>query len=70
MTTKHVKIKTGFIKLDQFLKFTGAAETGGHAKQLIQEGLVRYNGETCLQRGKKLFRGDEIAVEDVTYIID
>lgn len=70
MITKHVKIKTGFIKLDQFLKFTGAAETGGHAKQLVQEGLVRYNGEPCLQRGKKLFSGDEVAVEDVTYIID
>ena len=48
MITKHVKIKTGFIKLDQFLKFTGAAETGGHAKQLVKEGLVIYNGEPCL----------------------
>ena len=64
MTTKRVKIKTGFIKLDQFLKFTGAAETGGHAKLLVKEGLV------CSQRGKKLFRGDEVQVEDTLYIID
>ena len=70
MITKHVKIKTGFIKLDQFLKFTGAAETGGHAKQLVKEGLVIYNGEPCYQRGKKLFAGDEIVIEDTTYIID
>ena len=69
MTTKRVKIKTGFIKLDQFLKFTGAAETG-HAKLLVKEGLVKYNGETCSQRGKKLFRGDEVQVEDTLYIID
>ncbi len=70
MTTKRVKIKTGFIKLDQFLKFTGAAETGGHAKLLVKEGLVLYNGEVCSQRGKKLFRGDEVQVEDTLYIID
>ena len=70
MITKHVKIKTGFIKLDQFLEFTGAAETGGHANQLVKEGLVTYNGEPCLQRGKKLFAGDEVTIEDTTYIID
>ena len=70
MTTKAVKIKTGFIKLDQFLKFTGAAETGGHAKLLVKEGLVKYNGEPCSQRGKKLFRGDEVEVEDTLYVIE
>lgn len=70
MITRRVKIKTGFIRLDQFLKFTGAAETGGHAKRLIKEGLIQYNGETCIQRGKKLFRGDEIIIEDMTYIVE
>mgnify|MGYP002800145557 CR=1 FL=1 len=48
MITKHIKIKTGFIRMDQFLKFAGVAETGGHAKQLIQEGLILCNGEVCL----------------------
>ena len=67
MTTKTVKIKTGFSKLDQLLKITGAA---GHAKLLVKEGLVKYNGEPCSQRGKKLFRGDEVEVEDTLYVIE
>lgn len=70
MTVKHIKIQTGFIRLDQFLKFSGVAETGGHAKQLVKEGLVQYNGEPCTQRGKKLYPGDEIIVEDHRLLVD
>lgn len=70
MTIKHIKIKTGFIKLDQFLKFAGIAETGGHAKEIVQEGLVIYNGEVCTQRGKKLYAGDEVIVEDKKFIVE
>ena len=70
MITKHVKIKTGFIRMDQFLKFCGVAETGGHAKQLVKEGLVLLNGEVCTQRGKKLYLGDEVQVEDYRLLVD
>ncbi len=51
-------IKTEYIKLDSALKFSGVAETGGHAKELIEKGAVRVNGETCVTRGKKLYPGD------------
>ena len=70
MITKHVKIKTGFIRNEQFLKFCGVAETGGHAKQLVKEGLVLLNGEVCTQRGKKLYPGDEVQVEDYRLLVD
>ena len=70
MITKHVKIKTGFIRMDQFLKFCGVAETGGHAKQLVKEGLVLLNGEVCTQWGKKLYPGDEVQVEDYRLLVD
>ncbi len=70
MITKHIKIKTGFIRMDQFLKFAGVAETGGHAKQLIKEGIVLFNGEVCTQRGKKLYPGDEVTVEDYRLLVD
>ena len=70
MITKHVKIKTGFIRMDQFLKFCGVAETGGHAKQLVKEGLVLLNGEVCTQRGTKLYPGDEVQVEDYRLLVD
>ncbi len=54
------KIETEFIRLDAFLKFSGMVETGGQAKSAVQGGDVRLNGETCLQRGKKLRPGDVV----------
>lgn len=55
---ERVLITTPFIKLDSFLKFAGAAETGGQAKEMIQAGQVQVNGEICTMRGKKLYPGD------------
>ena len=63
MKENIVEINTDFIKLDQLLKFSGIAETGGHAKEIIEEGVVTVNGEQCLMRGKKLREGD-LAVID------
>ena len=37
--------------------------TGGHAKFLIQEGLVKVNGEVETRRGKKLRPNDVVEVE-------
>lgn len=63
MKENNIEINTDFIKLDQLLKFSGIAETGGHAKEIIEEGVVTVNGEQCLMRGKKLREGD-LAVID------
>lgn len=59
---EKVEIQTDFIKLDSFLKFCGAAMTGGEAKELVQRGGVLVNGEPCNQRGKKLHPGDVVAL--------
>ena len=63
-------IRTEFIKLDQALKFSGVAETGGHAKELIEKGAIRVNGEVCVSRGKKLFPGDNFEYRDVRFLIE
>ncbi len=63
------KITTDFIRLDSFLKFCDVAQTGGHAKMIIQYGDAKVNGEVCTQRGKKLRTGDEVEFEDVIYRI-
>lgn len=55
-----IKITTEFIKLDSLLKFAGAAETGGEAKEAVQNGEVLYNGEVCTMRGKKVRPGDTV----------
>lgn len=59
----EISIDSEYIKLDQFLKLVDLASTGGHAKFLIQEGLVKVNGEIELRRGKKLRSGDLVEVE-------
>lgn len=58
MKEETIQITTEYIKLQDLLKFSGAAETGGEAKEAIQAGEVKVNGEVCVMRGKKLRPGD------------
>lgn len=58
MKTETVKIDTEFIRLQDLLKLSGLASTGGMAKIVIQNGEVSVNGEVCTMRGKKLRKGD------------
>lgn len=60
---KTVKIKDEFIKLGQAMKLAGLVDSGVEAKFRIQEGAVKVNGKTELQRGKKLYAGDVIEYE-------
>ena len=64
MQEKEVAITTEFIKLEAFLKCAGAVSTGGEAKNLIQDSLVRVNGEVCTMRGKKLRPGDTVELRN------
>lgn len=68
---KKVTIETNYIKLNQFLKLINIIETGGHGKILIQEGRVKVNNEICLERGRKIYKGDRIKILDYgEYIVD
>ncbi len=62
MQTEKVKITTEYIKLDQLLKFSGIAENGADAKDMILDEIVDVNGEVCTMRGKKIRPGDEVIV--------
>lgn len=55
---REIAITTEYIKLQDLLKLAGLVETGGEAKERIQAGGARVNGEVCTQRGKKLRPGD------------
>lgn len=65
--TEKIAIKTEFIKLDQLLKFSGVADIGSEAKQMVLDGIVKVNGDVCTMRGKKIRPGDlvEITGEDI-----
>ena len=60
---ERVVIHTDFIKLDALLKFAGLCETGGEAKERIQAGEVRLNGEVCTMRDKKCLPGDTVELD-------
>lgn len=70
MKREKIEIKTEFIKLDSLLKFSGAVETGGIAKEFIQDGAVKFNGEVCTMRGKKVRSGDIVTIEELDIEIE
>lgn len=55
-----------FIKLGQALKKADLVRSGVEAKIVIQDGQVTVNGETELQRGKKLHDGDVFSYDGET----
>jgi ribosome-associated protein len=58
------------LRLDQFLKLNGIAESGGRAKLLIQSGEVQVNGEVETRRRRKLVIGDVVEVDGTRYLPD
>ncbi len=58
------------IRLDQFLKFNAIVGTGGQAKLLIQDGVVRVNGKTETRRRRKLQVGDVVEVDDQRFVVE
>ena len=43
------------------MKLAALVGTGGEAKYVIGEGMVKVNGEVCTQRGRKLHGGDHVS---------
>lgn len=61
-----IEITTEYIKLQDLLKLAGLTYTGGEAKVMVQEGLVKVNGVVCTMRGKKIRPGDRVEFEGKT----
>ena len=60
----EITIRDEFIKLGQAPKLAGVVDDGVEAKHVIQEGLVKVNGETDQRRGRKVYAGDVISFQD------
>ncbi|HIA27629.1 MAG TPA: RNA-binding S4 domain-containing protein [Planctomycetes bacterium] len=58
------------IRLAQFLKWKGIADSGGEAKVLIQEGLVSVNDEVETRRGRQLRNGDSVAFDGEVHRVE
>ncbi len=66
---EEVFIRDEFIKLGQALKLANLVASGVDAKFVVQDGLVKVNGEVCTMRGKKLVDGDEVSFEGNTFVV-
>ena len=66
---QEIKLRDEYITLGQLLKAAGLVESGVEAKEVIQSGEAKVDGEIDTRRGRKLrggeivsFRGTEIKV--------
>ncbi len=57
-----IAIRGDMIRLGQFLKFAGFAESGAEAGAIIAEGDVLVDGEVETRRGRQLHRGAIVEV--------
>lgn len=62
-------IEGEYIELIQLLKAIGLAQTGGHAKMIVDEEMVVRNGEIETRKRAKLIRGDKIEVDQYHIVL-
>jgi ribosome-associated protein len=67
---QNFKIEGEYIELIQLLKAIGLAQTGGHAKMIVDEEMVIRNGEIETRKRAKLISGDIIQVLDNKIILE
>ena len=71
MAKKEIKIRDDeeYITLNVLLKLADIISTGGMAKIFLQENVVLVNGEEENRRGRKLYRGDVVEVDNKAFIV-
>ncbi|MGO2003575.1 RNA-binding S4 domain-containing protein [Arthrobacter rhombi] len=65
-----ISIRDESIRLGQLLKLANLAEDGFHAKELIENGMVKVNGEIETRRGRQLRIGDVVGLGDESVVVD
>lgn len=63
--TQPIAIRDEAINLDQFLKLASIAGSGGQVRLLVDDGLVRVNGDPETRRRRKLHVGDMVEVDQL-----
>ena len=64
METIKIKDNVEYITLGQLLKIEGIISTGGEAKDYLAESTVKVDGELENRRGRKLYRGMSVELEN------
>lgn len=67
---QKIIIHSESINLGQFLKYSGVISNGGEAKIFLSENDIKVNGVAEDRRGRKLFFGDLIEINNNKYFIE
>lgn len=67
---KKIRITSESINLGQFLKFSGIISNGGEAKMFLENNDIKVNDIEEKRRGRKLFSGDVIKINDSKFCIE
>ena len=68
-TTFTLRLTEDYIELTKLLKVVQLAQSGGHAKLLVEEGSVRVNGAVEYRKRNKLRAGDWVEVGGHTVLV-
>ena len=66
---QNVEIKDEYITLSQLLKITDLISSGGEAKSFIYLNKIFINDIKEDKRGKKIYKGDLVKINDEVYKI-
>lgn len=71
MGEKTITLREGeeYTTLQILLKISGIISTGGMAKLFLAENAVYVNNEKENRRGRKLYPGDNIQVQNTSFVI-
>lgn len=64
MQKETIEITTATITMDKLLKFSGVADTGGQAFMMVEDGVVRLNGQLVTEKRKQVRPGDVVNIDD------
>lgn len=64
MQKETVEITTATITMDKLLKFSGVADTGGQAFMMVEDGVVRLNGQLVTEKRKQVRPGDVVNIDN------
>jgi ribosome-associated protein len=59
------QLRGEFVELNQLLKLTGVADSGGAGKALVAEGVVSVDGQVELRKTAKIRAGQLVELGDI-----
>lgn len=64
MQKETIEITTPSITMDKLLKFSGVSDTGGQAFMMVEDGVVRLNGQLVTEKRKQVRPGDVVNIDN------